>query len=85
MKVTVVGGGRINLPLACVFGKRGATVAVADRNSALVDAIQTGAGPCEEPGLGSLIASPHAAGRLAAATNTLADSGLLVGTYLRLV
>ncbi len=33
MKITVVGGGRMGLPLACVFARRGAFVTVSDINS----------------------------------------------------
>jgi len=36
MRITVVGGGRMGLPLACVLGKHGAHVTVADINPLLV-------------------------------------------------
>ena len=35
MKITVVGGGRMGLPLACMFGKHGASMTVCDINPAL--------------------------------------------------
>jgi nucleotide sugar dehydrogenase len=70
MRITVVGGGRMGLPLACSFGKRGATVTVADVNPALVKAIAAGECPYEEPGLAPLMTDLHAAGRLLATTDT---------------
>ena len=36
MRISVVGGGRMGLPLACVFAKHGAMVTVADIDAALV-------------------------------------------------
>ena len=60
----------MGLPLACMFGKRGATVTVADINSALVATIASGRCPYEEPGLAPLMAELHAAGRLFATTDT---------------
>mgnify|MGYP003390737422 CR=1 FL=1 len=60
----------MGLPLACVLGKHGATVTVADVNVSLVNDINAGKCPYEEPGLGSLIADLHASGRLRATTNT---------------
>ena len=70
MKITVVGGGRMGLPLACVFGKNGAYVTVADIDSTLVEAINSGDCPYEEPGLPELMGELHAVGRLNATTDT---------------
>lgn len=70
MKITVVGGGRMGLPLACMFGKHGASVTVSDINQALVNAIHSGVCPYEEPGLPELMDDLHKAGRLSATTNT---------------
>jgi nucleotide sugar dehydrogenase len=72
MKITVVGGGRMGLPLACVFGKRGAFVTVADIDASLVAAINAGDCPYEEPGLPELMRELHVAGRLTATTDTSA-------------
>ncbi len=70
MKITVVGGGRMGLPLACVFAKHGAFVTVSDINRALVTSIQAGISPYEEPGLAELMTDLHRAGRLSATTDT---------------
>lgn len=60
----------MGLPLACVFGKHGASVTVADVNSSLVAQINAGMCPYEEPGLAELITKLHAAGCLNATTDT---------------
>jgi nucleotide sugar dehydrogenase len=70
MRVTVVGGGRMGLPLACAFGRRGAHVMVADINPVLVAAIVAGECPYDEPGLPELIAELHRGGRLGATVDT---------------
>jgi nucleotide sugar dehydrogenase len=70
MKITVVGGGRMGLPLACMFGKHGATVTVSDIDSALVESIQAGICTYEEPGLAELMVTLHKANRLSATTDT---------------
>jgi nucleotide sugar dehydrogenase len=70
MRVTVVGGGRMGLPLACMFGKNGASVKVSDVNAALVASLQSGSCPYEEPGLANLVRQLHADGRLRATTDT---------------
>lgn len=74
MKITVVGGGRMGLPLASVFGKRGAFVTVADIDTGLVAAINAGECPYEEPGLPELMRELHVAGRLTATTDTSASA-----------
>lgn len=70
MKISVVGGGRMGLPLACTFGKHGASVTVCDVNPELVESIRSGRCPYEEPGLPELISELHGAGRLTATTDT---------------
>ncbi|HEX7080824.1 MAG TPA: nucleotide sugar dehydrogenase [Gammaproteobacteria bacterium] len=72
MKITVVGGGRMGLPLACVFGKHGASVIVSDVRPDLVGRINAGDCPYEEPGLAGLMAVLHQQGRLQATTDTTA-------------
>lgn len=70
MYITVVGGGRMGLPLACTFGKHGAYVTVCDINAALVQSIKDGISPYEEPDLARLMAELHQAERLDATTDT---------------
>jgi len=72
MKITVVGGGRMGLPLACVFGKHGASVIVSDINPALVSKLNAGECPYEEPGLPELILDLHHSQRLKATTDSAA-------------
>jgi nucleotide sugar dehydrogenase len=62
----------MGLPLACVLGKHGAHVTVADVNPALVETINAGNCPYEEPGLAPLMTALHAQQRLAATTDTAA-------------
>jgi nucleotide sugar dehydrogenase len=71
-KIAVVGGGRMGLPLACVFGKHGASVTVCDINLDLIAAINAGRCPYEEPGLPELVTELHNAGRLDATSDTTA-------------
>lgn len=70
MHITVVGGGRMGLPLACTFGKHGASVTVSDINPVIVRSIAEGISPYEEPGLPELMAELHEAERLSATTDT---------------
>jgi nucleotide sugar dehydrogenase len=72
MKIAVVGGGRMGLPLACVLAKHGATVTVCDIDPVLVAAIAAGDSPYEEPGLPELMAELHRLQRLHATTDTAA-------------
>jgi len=60
----------MGLPLACVFAERGAQVAVCDVNPALVERIDAGECPYEEPGLPELMQQVYQAGRLRATTDT---------------
>ncbi len=70
MQVIVVGGGRMGLPLAAVIAEHGARVTVCDVNPAVVDAVNRGVSPYDEPLLPEYIARNHAAGRLNATGDT---------------
>jgi nucleotide sugar dehydrogenase len=72
MRINVVGGGRMGLPLACMLGKRGAEVTVSDVNPSVAHAIDAGTCPYEEPGLPELMSELHRAGRLHGTTDTAA-------------
>lgn len=70
MRVALVGGGRMGLPLGCVFARHGAEVTICDINADLVDSIGAGRCPYDEPGLPELIGELLRAGRLRATTDT---------------
>jgi nucleotide sugar dehydrogenase len=70
MKLTVVGSGKMGLPLACQFAHKGATVTACDVNPAVVDAINDGRCLIDEPGIPDLLASAVKTGQLTATTNT---------------
>ncbi|MGH9719521.1 MAG: nucleotide sugar dehydrogenase [Bryobacteraceae bacterium] len=72
MKVTVVGAGKMGLPLICQFAARGATVWACDASAAVVDAINRGACPIDEPGIPEMLAAGVAAGKIRATTDTTA-------------
>jgi len=70
MNIVVVGGGRMGLPLASLMADNGGQVTVCDINPAVVDTVNAGDCPYEEPHLGEYIARNVAAGRLNATTDT---------------
>lgn len=70
MKITVVGAGRMGLPLACTFARNGACVTVSDIDRNLVDLLQKGGCPYDEPGLRELIDELRPTGRLRATCDT---------------
>ncbi len=68
--VTVVGAGKMGLPLAAQFASHGWHVIAVDINESVVAAINEGrAHVAEEPGLAELVHDAHAAGRLRATTD----------------
>jgi nucleotide sugar dehydrogenase len=68
--VAVVGAGKMGLPLAAQFASHGWTVIAVDIDESVVAAINEGRSHVdEEPGLGELVASAHADGRLRATTD----------------
>lgn len=72
MNIAVVGGGRMGLPLACAFAERGGSVTVCDIDPAVVEAVNAGRSPYEEPGLAALLAQVRRDGQLAATADTTA-------------
>lgn len=81
MKIVVVGGGKMGLPLACMFAHHGALVTVCDRDAVLVEQINEGCDPHNEPELNSYLRAGISAGRLRATTATtpaVADAEAIV-------
>ena len=80
--VTVVGAGKMGLPLAAQFASHGWSVIAVDVNPDVVAAINAGRSHvAEEPGLAERVAAEHAAGRLQATTDGAAaarDSDVVV-------
>jgi nucleotide sugar dehydrogenase len=72
VKIAVVGGGKMGLPLACMFARRGACVTVCDINPNIVASISQGIDPHNEPEQGRLVRDAVANGRLRATTDTSA-------------
>jgi len=81
MRVAVVGAGKMGLPLACQFARRGAHVVACDVRSDVVEAINRAVSPIEEPGIQDLLSEMVRDGRLSASTNTpavVAESDVVV-------
>jgi perosamine synthetase len=81
MRVAVVGAGKMGLPLACQFARRGAQVVACDVNASVVQAINQGVSPIEEPGIPELLSEMVHARRLSASTDTprvVAESDVVV-------
>ena len=72
MKIVVVGGGKMGLPLACLFADRGAQVTVCDTNPSIVQQINQGVDPHDEPKQQQYVHDGIVAGRLHASTATAA-------------
>jgi nucleotide sugar dehydrogenase len=73
MKIVVVGGGKMGLPLACLFADRGAQVTVCDTNPSIVQQINEGVDPHDEPEQQQYVHDGVTAGRLHASTATAAE------------
>lgn len=72
INIVVVGGGKMGLPLACMFAHRGAMVTVCDLNQRIVDSINNGIDPHGEPEQDRYVREGATAGRLRASTDTTA-------------
>ena len=68
MTLAIVGLGHIGLPTAALLAKAGHQVVGVDTATAVVDAVNGGRSPMDEPGLDALIADLVAAGTLSAQT-----------------
>lgn len=72
MKVTIVGAGKMGLPLACHMASRGLDVWAADIRQPVVDAINRGTSHVDEPGVAELLSMAVQQGKLKATTDTAA-------------
>ena len=70
MKVAVIGAGKMGLPLACQFAARGASVLVCDVRQQVVDTINAGRCPIDEPGIAELLSAAVERRALLATTDT---------------
>jgi len=70
VKIVVVGAGKMGLPLACQFAHRGADVTVCDVKQSVVDAINRGECPIDEPGVNELLGEVFMRSTLRASTDT---------------
>jgi nucleotide sugar dehydrogenase len=81
VNVSVVGVGKMGLPIAAWIASRGATVWACDKNPAIVAAIQAGQPGVDEPGVPELLTEALASGRLRATSDTpqaVADSQVVI-------
>lgn len=67
--ITVIGAGKMGLPLACQFATRGGNVVACDIRPSVVEAINRGECPIDEPGVPELLKSAVQAGRLRATSD----------------
>lgn len=67
-KVSVIGLGYMGLPMAAILAKAGHEVAGVDISTAVVERVNRGECPFEEPGMAALVREAHASGRLRAMT-----------------
>ena len=81
MNVVVVGGGKMGLPLGCVFAENGAQVTICDINEQLVAKINEGVSPHLEPDLNDRLNRVVKAGQLSGSvdtTNSARDADVVV-------
>lgn len=70
VNVSVIGVGKMGLPIAVWIASQGAKVWACDKNPAVVAAIEAGRPDVEEPGVSALLAEALGAGRLLATSDT---------------
>jgi nucleotide sugar dehydrogenase len=81
VNVSVIGVGKMGLPIAVWVANRGAKVWACDANPAVIEAIQAGCPAVDEPGVSELLTEAQAAGRLLATCDTskaVADSEVVI-------
>src|SRR5262249_62140460 len=72
-RIVVIGGGKMGLPLACMFASQGASVTVCDTNPSIVASVNSGIDPHNEPEQDRYIREGVAVGRLRARDDTAAE------------
>jgi UDP-N-acetyl-D-mannosaminuronic acid dehydrogenase len=70
LSVGVVGLGWMGLPTACLYADAGARVIGADMNPKVVERVNKGDSPMDEPGLSAMMKKAIKAGKLSATTST---------------
>jgi nucleotide sugar dehydrogenase len=81
MNVSIIGVGKMGLPIAVWIASQGAKVWACDQNRAVIEAIEAGRPDVDEPGVRELLAEVLAAGRLLATSDTakaVADSDAVI-------
>jgi len=81
MNVAVIGAGKMGLPLACRIADQGARVVACDVDDRIVNAINQGTCPIDEPGVAELLSRAVRSGSLLATTDTpaaVANSDVVV-------
>lgn len=72
MRIAVIGAGKMGLPLACRFAQQGGSVIACDVRRDVVDRINTGECPIDEPEVPGLLREMVETGRLRASADTRA-------------
>ena len=70
LSIGVVGLGWMGLPIACLFAEAGAKVIGADMNPKVVERVNKGDSPMDEPGLPALLKKAVRSGKFTATTST---------------
>ena len=80
-RVSVIGAGKMGLPIACLFAENGAKVIAVDINAELVEQINRGEAPFQEPELEEKLRAGITNNRLTATTDApkaIADSNVII-------
>ena len=81
LNVSVIGVGKMGLPIALWIASHGAKVWACDKNPAVVEALEAGQPAVEEPGVSDLLAEVLETGRLLATSDTtkaVAESDVVI-------
>jgi nucleotide sugar dehydrogenase len=80
-RVSVIGAGKMGLPIACLLAENGAKVIAVDKNAQLVEQINRAQPPFQEPELEEKLQAGITTGRLTATTDApkaIADSNVII-------